>query len=136
MQHLEDHGLLTDSQHSFGVKHSCETQLQTLVDGLLHGVAEGKQYDLAMMNFSNAFDVAPYKRLFEKTQYYCIKGPCQDWIENFQKNRVVVDDESIQEAAVRKSMSHGSVLGPIYLLPGFHQQHARACEFQMPAIRR
>ena len=41
MQHLEDHGLLSDSQHGFWTKSSCKTQLLTLVDELLQGVAKG-----------------------------------------------------------------------------------------------
>ena len=87
MQHLEDHALLTDSQHDFRAKHSCETKLLTLIDELLQGVAKGKQYDLANMNFSKAFDVVTHKHLLKKFQYYGIKSPCLVWIKDFLKNR-------------------------------------------------
>ena len=96
MQHLKDHGLLTNSQYDFRAKHSCERQLLTLVDELLQGVAKGKQYDIAIMDFNKAFDVASHKCLLEKLQYYDIKGACLDWIKDFPKNRsqrVVVDGE-------------------------------------------
>ena len=57
MQHPEDHGLLTGSQHGFMEKHSCEAQLVVLVDQLLQGVAKGKQYNIAIIDSSKAFDL-------------------------------------------------------------------------------
>ena len=64
--------MLTDCQHGFRTKGSCKRQLLTLVDELLQGVAKGNQYDLAIMDFSKAFDVVPHKYLLEKLQYYGI----------------------------------------------------------------
>ena len=55
------------------------------------------------MDFIKAFDVVPHKYLLEKLHYYGIKGPCLDWIEDFQKNgsqRLIVDGECSEEAAV------------------------------------
>ena len=48
---------------------SCETQLLTLVDELLHGVAKGKQYDLVIIDFSKVFYVIPYKHFLEKLDH-------------------------------------------------------------------
>ena len=87
--------VLTDFQYGFRAKHSCETQLLTLVDELLQGVAKRKQYDLAMMDFNKHFDVVPDNVSSEKLQYCGIKGSYLDWNEDFLKNRpqVVVDGE-------------------------------------------
>ena len=85
MQHLEDHGLLTNCQNSFTAEHSCKAQLLTLDNELLQGVAKRKQYELAIMDLSKAFDVVPLKLLLKKLQYYGIKGPYLDWIEEFLK---------------------------------------------------
>lgn len=74
MQHLDDHGLLTDSQHGFRAKRSCETQLLSFIDELMRGVAVGKQFDIAIMDFSKAFDIVPHKRLLAKLDYYGIRG--------------------------------------------------------------
>ena len=41
-------------------KHSCETQLVTQANELLHGVAKGKQYDLSIIVFRKAIDVFPH----------------------------------------------------------------------------
>ena len=86
MQHLEDHGLLTDFQHSFRAKRSCKTQLQTLVDELFRGVTNGKQYDIAIMDFSKAFDVVPHKRFPKKAPVLWHKRPMPGWIKDFLKN--------------------------------------------------
>ena len=71
------------------------------------------------MDFSKAFDVVPYNCLLEKLQCYGIKGPCLDWIKNFLKDksqRVVVDGECPEEAAVTSRVPQGSVPGPILFL--------------------
>ena len=119
MQHLEDHGFLTDLQHCFRAKHFCKTQLVTLVDELLQGVAKGKQYDLAIMDFSRAFLVVPHTHLLKKLQYYCVKAPCLDWINDVLKNRsqkIVVYSELSEEAAVTFRVPSGSVQGQILFL--------------------
>ncbi|WAR00573.1 RTJK-like protein, partial [Mya arenaria] len=56
MKHFDSHGILTDSQHGFRRKRSCETQLVTLVDELISSMSKGKQFDLAVLDFSKAFD--------------------------------------------------------------------------------
>ena len=62
MQHIENHGLM-DSL-TLRAKCSCETQLLTLVYKLFYGViTKGKQYDIAIMVFSKAFDVVPHTHL-------------------------------------------------------------------------
>ena len=82
-------------------------------------MAKTKWYDLGIMDFSKAFDVVPHKHHFEKLQYYGIKGQCLDWIEDFFKNRqqrIAVDGECFEEAAVTSGVPQGSVLGPICFL--------------------
>ena len=114
MQHLEDHGLLADTQLMWlQGKALLKTQLQTPIDELLQWVAKGEQYELAIMDLIKAFDVIPHKRLLEKLQYYGIKGPCLDWMEDFLKNRTQMMVNALKK---QLSVPQGSVLGPILLL--------------------
>ena len=52
MKHLDRYNILTDCQHGFRARRSCETQLRTLVDELAKSFDRGKQYDLAIVDFS------------------------------------------------------------------------------------
>jgi len=56
MQHLDIYDILTDCQHGFRQRRSCETQLLTLVDELASSLDKRKQHDMAVLDFSKAFD--------------------------------------------------------------------------------
>jgi hypothetical protein len=47
MKHLDTHKILTDSQHGFRTKRSCETQLILTLEDILKTTSKGKQIDIA-----------------------------------------------------------------------------------------
>ena len=59
MKHLERHGILIDNQHGFRAKRSTETQLICTVHDITHAIQQNKQVNLAILDFSKAFDPAP-----------------------------------------------------------------------------
>ena len=87
MDHLEDNRLLSDNQHGFRRKRSCESQLLLFVDELAKSMCSGKQVDVAVMDFSKAFDVVPHKRLLNKLDFYGIRGNALKWIKAFLTGR-------------------------------------------------
>ena len=102
MQHLDTNNIFTDCQHGFRPRRSCETQLITLVDELVKSLNKRKQHDLAILDFSKAFDCLPHERPLRKLDHHGIRGKTLDWIRVFLTDRT-------QKAAVEGVVS---VLSP------------------------
>ena len=80
MKHLESEKILYEWQHGFRSKRSTETQLLTLVHELSDNLDSKKQVDMAVLDFSKAFDKVSHKHLPIKLAYYGISGSTLAWI--------------------------------------------------------
>ncbi len=77
------------------------------------------QIDMAILDFSKAFDTVHHDSLLGKLQFYGIDGHILKWISVFLKNRdqcVVADGVKSELVSVDSGVLHGSVLGPILFL--------------------
>ena len=83
LSHLEEHAVLMDCQHGFRARRSCETQLIGLYHDLAQSLDKKKQTDLAILDFSKAFDRVPHQRLLKKLAHYGVQGNTHKWIESF-----------------------------------------------------
>ncbi|KAI8496921.1 zinc ion binding [Branchiostoma belcheri] len=86
-KHLESHNILTDYQHGFRAKRSTETQLILTVHDIAGALNSKNQVDLAILDFTKAFDKVPHGRLISKLQYYGIQGTTLNWLKAFLTNR-------------------------------------------------
>ena len=111
MKHLESEKILYEWQHGLRSKRSAETQLLTLVHELSDNLDRKKQVDIAVLDFSKAFDKVSHKHLATKLAYYGIRGSTLAWIISFLTNRTQqVVLEGIASGTV--GVPQGSVLGP------------------------
>ena len=77
---------------------------------------KGSQIDIAVLDFSKAFDTVPHDGLLSKLKHYGIDDKIWLWISNFLKQRVVVDGIQSDLVTVDSGVPQGTVLGPILFL--------------------
>ena len=87
MKFLEDQNILTDYQHGFRKKRSCESQLITTIQDLASGIDSSTQIDAILLDFSKTFDKVSHERLAATLHHNGVRGPTLNWIKIFLASR-------------------------------------------------
>ena len=67
--------------------------------------------DIAILDFSKAFDTVPHDRLLQKLEAYCIRGNLHKWLSSFLKDRqmnVVVEGGTFRVSICRIRSATGN----------------------------
>ena len=83
MAHLDEYKLLSDRQHAFRKRHSCETQLITVINDWAKIFDNEEQVDSFILDFEKVFDTPPHEFLKSKLFGCGIGGKTLKWKVSF-----------------------------------------------------
>ena len=112
VNHLEQNGLIRDSQHGFRAGRSCLTNLLHFMEIVTKQVDRGLPVDFVYLDFSKAFDKAPHNCLINKIKTCGIGCFVANWIERWLSNRyqrVVLNGHMCDWLPVLSGVLQGSV---------------------------
>ncbi|XP_068756536.1 uncharacterized protein [Montipora capricornis] len=110
---------LAEWQHGFVKGKSCETQLVLTHPQWVTALDEGRQVDIAFLDFSKAFDRVNHSILPRKLCGFGISGSLLQWCERYLSNRwqrTVLDGVSSTWLEVPSGVPQGSILGSLSFL--------------------
>ena len=119
VEHMENHHLFSDKQHSFRKGRSCLSKLLAHHDWVLNNLAEGRNVDVVFLDFAKAFDKVDHGILLHKVKALSITGKLGVWIHAFLTGRlqaITVDGHRSEEAMVISGVPQDSVLGLLLFL--------------------
>ena len=116
---LNVHNVLYAYQFGFRLGHSPGLALVLLVDKISQALEKGEYVLGPFLDFSKAFDTVNHDILFEKLEFYGIRGLPLTWFKSYLADRkqfVEYNSGRSELATISCGVPQGSILGPLLFL--------------------
>ena len=114
--YLNTHNILCANQYGFRKGHSTSLALVDLYDRISEAI-DKKEYAVGIfLDLSKAFDTVDHDILFEKLEYYCVRGIALSWIKSYFSDRkqfVQFNNTCSAFKSITCGVPQGSILGPL-----------------------
>ena len=87
VRHLDENGLMSDTQHGFRTRRSTITLLLKYYDSILTMLEKKNEVDVIYLDLAKAFDKVDHDILLLKLYNLGFRGKILTWIKEFLKNR-------------------------------------------------
>ena len=119
MSYLDRFKILCDNQYGFRKNHSTSLALIDLYDKISDAIDNNETSVGIFLDLSKAFDTVNHDILFDKLEYYGIRGLPLRWIKNYFSNRfqfVQYNEYYSSYKMVCCGVPQGSILSPLFFL--------------------
>lgn len=121
--HLENRGLITESQHGFLKGRSTITAITSLIEHITDQLEDGKHVSAVLLDYSKAFDCLGHELILDKLSTLGFKDTSKKWIASYLRGRSQIVEVQTSEGGrkltfrskpslVSRGVPQGSVLGP------------------------
>lgn len=119
IKYINKHNILNKNQYGFRKQHSTSHALIDLVDKITSAI-DRKEFTIGVfLDLSKAFDTVNFDILFDKLEYYGIRGLALDWVKSYFSNRsqfVQYNEYCSSAQTITCGVPQGSILGPLFFL--------------------
>ena len=116
---VNEHKILYSFQFGFRIGHSPSLALIYLVDKISSALEDGEFVLGLFLDFSKAFDTVNHSILYEKLEYYGVRGIALDWFMSYLTKReqfVEYNGATSERQVISCGVPQGSILGPLLFL--------------------